>query len=84
LPTRNLSVRANVSGSPGSVRFSYDGTVNYQTENVAPYAIKGDASGDYNPWTPAVGSHTLTASPYTGSNATGTAGTALTVNFTVQ
>jgi hypothetical protein len=83
LETRNLSVRANVSGDPGSVRFAYDGNSNYQTENVAPYAIKGDNSGDYNPWTPALGSHTLQATPYSGSKATGTAGTALSISFTV-
>ena len=83
LPTRNLSVRANVSGSPGSVRFAYDGNGNYQTENYAPYALVGDTSGDYKPWTPTLGSHTLTATPYSGSNAGGTAGTAVTVSFTV-
>ncbi|MHC4504471.1 MAG: InlB B-repeat-containing protein, partial [Planctomycetota bacterium] len=38
---------------------------------------------DYGPWTPAVGPHTLTATPYTGSGAGGTAGTPLVVSFTV-
>ena len=84
LPTKNLSVEAHTNPNPvGSVRFAYDGIGNYQTESVVPYAIAGDNSGDFNPWTPTVGDHVLTATPYTGSDATGTAGTSLTVNFHV-
>jgi PKD repeat protein len=84
LPTRNLNIRANTNpATVGSVKFGYDSNPNYRTENAAPYALAGDSSGNYNPWTPTVGSHTLTATPYTGSGATGTAGNALTINFTV-
>ena len=50
----------------GSVRFALDGNANFQTESVAPYALAGDTAGDYNPWTPALGAHTLTATPFTG------------------
>ena len=51
---------------------------------MAPYALFGDNGlGDYSPWVPAVGSYTLTARPYTGSGGTGTAGTALTISFSV-
>lgn len=84
LPTRNLSIRADTSPATiGSVRFGYDGNANYQTENLLPYAIAGDKSGNFNPWTPSVGSHTLTVTPYSGSNASGTAGTAVQISFTV-
>ncbi|HYE99009.1 MAG TPA: DUF5060 domain-containing protein, partial [Planctomycetota bacterium] len=83
LPTRNLNVRADVSGTVGSVRFGYDGNASYSTESAAPYALAGDSSGNYNAWTPSTGSHTLTATPYTLSAAGGTAGTALTVAFSV-
>ena len=84
LPTVNLSVRANPGAtSPGSVRFAYDGNANFQTENIAPYALRGDTNGDYNSWTPTLGTHTLTATPFSAANAKGTAGTALTVVFTV-
>ncbi len=79
----NLSVRANVSGSVGSVRFGLDGNTNYRTESAAPYALAGDNGGNYDAWTPALGSHSLTATPYSGSGATGTAGVALSVGFTV-
>ena len=83
LPARNLNVRAETSpAAVGSVRFELD-AAGYTTESVAPYALAGDASGNYNAWTPTVGSHTLKATPYTGSGATGTASTALTVAFQV-
>ncbi len=79
----HLSVRANVSGSVASTVFKLDGAT-VRTENSTPYAIAGDdPSGDYNPWTPPVGSHTLTVTPYSSSGGSGTAGTAKTVNFTV-
>ncbi|MGB3588339.1 MAG: malectin domain-containing carbohydrate-binding protein, partial [Tunicatimonas sp.] len=84
LPTVNLNVRANTDPAQvGSVRFALNGNTNFQTENVAPYALKGDANGDYRNWTPSVGENTLSATPYTGANASGTVGTALTATFTV-
>jgi hypothetical protein len=79
-----LNVRADTSPFPvGSVKFGYDANPNYRVENTPPYALAGDTSGNYNPWTPSVGSHSLTATPYTASAAGGTAGTSLTVRFTV-
>ena len=84
LPTRNLNVRANTNPSTvGSVRFGLDINPSYSTESVAPYTLAGDTSGDYNAWTPSVGSHTITATPYTGSGASGSAGTALSISFNV-
>nr|WP_262918534.1 T9SS type A sorting domain-containing protein [Telluribacter sp. SYSU D00476] len=85
LPTRNLNIRANTNPSRvGSVKFIMSGKLSRtQTETGFPYALFGDNGGNYNAWTPAVGSYSLTCTPYTGSGATGTAGTALTVSFTV-
>jgi hypothetical protein len=84
LPTRNLNIRAHTSPSVvGSVRFGYDGNANVRVENGAPYALAGDTSGNYYAWTPATGSHTLTATPYSASGAGGTAGTSKTITFTV-
>ncbi len=77
-----LSIRAAVSGTVGSVKFYVDGTA-VQTENVAPYAIAGDTSGDYKPWTPPLGTHTIKAVPYSGSSAGGTAGPAMEITITV-
>ncbi len=82
LPTRNLNVRANASNA-ASVRFGLDGNASYRTESSAPFALAGDTAGNYNAWTPAVGSHSLSATPFSGTGATGTAGPALSVSFTV-
>ena len=86
LPTANLNIRANTNPATiGSVRFGLDGNARYHTETDAPYALAGDpsASGDYSAWTPALGSHTLTATPYSESNARGFAGASLSITFHV-
>jgi hypothetical protein len=84
--TTNLNIRANTNPSVvGSVRFSLDGNSNAQTETNAPYALFGDnGRGNYNAGTFANGQHTVSAVPYTGSSGQGTAGTALTISFTIQ
>ncbi len=79
----SLNIRAEVSGSVGSVRFALDGNSNFRTESSAPYALAGDNNGDYAPWTPTLGSHSLTATPFSGPGGTGTVGTPLTIEFTV-
>ncbi|MEK9201132.1 MAG: PA14 domain-containing protein, partial [Patescibacteria group bacterium] len=84
LPTQNFNIRANTNpATVGSVRFGYDTNTNFGTETNTPYALASDNAGNYNSWTPSAGSHSVTATPYTGSNATGTIGTPLTLNFTV-
>ncbi|WP_345121520.1 PQQ-dependent sugar dehydrogenase, partial [Hymenobacter antarcticus] len=85
LPTRSLNIRANANpATTGSVVFALSGA---QTQNVTdsgvPYALFGDVNGDYNSWTPAVGSYVLTATPYSGLNGSGAAGPPLTISFTV-
>ena len=85
LGTRNLNVIAKTSPSlVGSVRFAYDTDSDYRLENGAPYALEGNAGSDYYSWTPSLGGHTLTATPYSQSDAGGTAGTPLAIRFTVQ
>ncbi|RYY58769.1 MAG: T9SS type A sorting domain-containing protein, partial [Chitinophagaceae bacterium] len=85
LPSRSLNIRANTSpGTVGSVVFSLSGTqTRNATETAAPYALFGDNAGNYNAWTPAPGSYTLLATPFTGSGGSGTGGAALTLNFSV-
>ncbi|WP_158305489.1 DUF5060 domain-containing protein [Opitutus terrae] len=78
-----LNVRAETSGTVGSVAFILDGKT-LRTENVAPYTLAGDGTGNYYSWTPSVGSHTLKVVPYSGKDRTGTAGTSLQVGFTVK
>ena len=78
----SLSVRANPSTGVGSVVFNLDGSYSH-TESDQPFSLAGDNVGDYTPATLSVGSHTLTVTPYSGTGATGTIGTATTVHFTV-
>ncbi|HAS45716.1 MAG TPA: hypothetical protein DCS93_34860 [Microscillaceae bacterium] len=83
LPTDQLNIRANTSpATVGSVYF-YENGVFSRKENTAPYAFKGDDGvGSYEGYTPELGAMTLKAIPFTGKNASGTEGTALTVNIT--
>jgi N-acetylneuraminic acid mutarotase len=67
----------------GSVLFGLDGNPNYRTENGAPYALNGNNGNVYVNWSPTVGQHTITATPYTGSGLTGTVGTPLTITVNV-
>ena len=89
LANRELNVRADGTGTIGSIRFGFDPTpgtfvASFRVESAAPRALFGDDPGpDYRPGTLAVGGHTLTATPFTAADATGTAGAALTVRFTV-
>jgi hypothetical protein len=67
----------------GSVRFTVDGVTNYRMENQAPYTLEGaDNATNYMTWF-TVGTHTLTVTPYTGTNGGGTAGTPITVTITM-
>jgi hypothetical protein len=85
LPTRNLSVRADTTGSIGSIRFSLDSTLNFGIDNTQPYGLKGNNSdGSYIPWTPTVGKHTLAATIFSGANATGTESKPVKIVFYVR
>ena len=85
LPTKNLNIRANIGpDKAGSVRFAYNGQQNFKTENLVPYALNSDKNGNYHAWTPELGSHTVTATPFSKSNGQGEAGKPLTLNFTVD
>ncbi|MDO7852484.1 InlB B-repeat-containing protein [Hymenobacter convexus] len=85
LPTRNLGIRATTNpATVGSVTFSLTGAqAMTHTENLVPYSLLADSGGDYPAWTPPVGSYTLKATPYSGADASGTVGTALSISFSV-
>ncbi len=78
LPTRNLNIRADASGSPAKVVFTLNG-VPFREDTTMPFSF-GDTAGNYAGWTPDVGSYTLTATPYNASNVPGTP---LSVTFEV-
>jgi type 1 glutamine amidotransferase len=78
-----VNVRANTSPTTvGSVVFTLQG-VSFRTENAAPYALVGNSGNDYYAWSPSPGSYELQATPFPQSKGQGTAGSALTVTFTV-
>ncbi|GAB4118696.1 MAG: hypothetical protein Tsb0027_12280 [Wenzhouxiangellaceae bacterium] len=88
LPTQNLSIRANVNASVGSVSFDLTGQqLHQQTESVAPYALFGDTDGNFNPWEPASppasGNYQLSARSHSESGAGGTPGTELSIAISV-
>ena len=84
LPTSALTLRANTSPAiVGSVRFGLNTNSSYSLENDAPYSLAGDTNGDYVPWSLGVGTHSVSARPYSGSGGGGTAGTALSVRLLI-
>ncbi len=83
LPTTLLNVRVNTGQlTAASIEFILNGT-SIRTESSAPFALAGDANGNYNPWTPATGTHSLLAIAYSGNNGSGTVMDSNRVNFTV-
>ena len=77
-----LNIRANANGV-GSVDMRLRGALaKNRTETSAPYALYGDNNGNYFGTNFPLGAYTLTATPYSGPGATGTAGEPLVVNFT--
>lgn len=83
LPTRNVNIRANVRGTVESVKFDFAGRYAATIDNAAPYARYGDNGGSYTVGNLTNGVQSITATPYQLDNAGGTAGSALTVEFTV-
>lgn len=83
VPPGGINIRAEVSGAPGSVRFVLDGSP-YRVENTAPYSLEGDTNGDYAAWNPTSGLHTVTATPFCGSGATGTMGGTVSLQLDIN
>ena len=78
----NLSIRAETSGNEESIVFHINGSV-FQTESAAVYALAGNNGSDYNAWTPATGSHTIMATPYSENSGNGSAGASLAIVINV-
>jgi len=89
-----IEIKANAylnASGPGSVKKVFDGVNNGCTgtggENNAPFAWEDDSGVGAFPCAPslsALGSHTLTVTPYDGDNCTGLVGTPVTLSFTVS
>jgi CSLREA domain-containing protein len=78
-----LSVRANVSGKVRSVSFTLDKDALFHTDNAAPFALGGDAAGDFVPVRLTEGIHTIRATPFSGTQGMGLGGRSLSVTFNV-
>lgn len=76
-----FTIVANTTGKVGSVKLQLDQSV--ITENVVPYTATGDNNGYYNPWKPAIGNHSISATPYAKPSGQGDVGQGLKINFTV-
>jgi hypothetical protein len=85
--TSQFNIQATTAnGTVQSVRFAYNGRANYRTESSEPFAFCGDgpANGNYNTCTVlTLGQHNVTATPYSGTGATGSIGTPVRVSFTI-
>jgi hypothetical protein len=83
LKDKGQTIVANTTGKIGSVKFSLNNKF-FSMQNAFPYTLTGDNYGTYFvPWKPHAGSYTLTATPYSKSNAAGNSGKLLTIHFTV-
>lgn len=84
LPTRRVNLRANTRpANVGSLRFSTDERENFNTELVAPYTIVPGTGIKGRVWNPALGRHTVTATPFTGTYGNGERGRSRTLTFTL-
>ncbi len=81
---RGINIKADTTGEVECVRFALNDNSNFQTENVSPYALKGDNNGNYSNWVPAPGKYTIVATPYSESNANGKAGKPLSITITIK
>jgi PKD repeat protein/glucose/arabinose dehydrogenase len=79
-----INVRANLSGSGAtSVQWMLDATA-VSVDNNGPFAIAPSTTTAYPAWTYSKQLYRMTAVPYSGSNASGTQGAALSVQFTLR
>lgn len=84
LPRAQFNIRANPLPGAGSVVFELSGTqTGRYVENILPYALFGDNTGDYTGKDLQPGTYTLTATPYSKNGGRGAKGTPFTVHFTV-
>ncbi|MFC5742162.1 hypothetical protein [Dyella tabacisoli] len=82
LPTRNLNIEAITKpANVGSVAFGLDGQNNFHVENYSGYFMEGKGT---NHWVPAIGSHTITATPYAEKQAKGAQGNSGSITIHVE
>jgi hypothetical protein len=81
-----LSINAVTTGAVGSVQFGYGSNAKFKVESTAPYAFCGD-SGPTPTYARCAqliaGTHTVTATPFSASGATGAPGATFKRTFTI-
>jgi hypothetical protein len=85
LRSSQLNIQATVSKDTPvkSVRVTFDRPKRSFCERKTPYSVFGDSNGNFFIATIPLGSHLVTATPYTGSGCTGNAGVPLQQEFKV-
>ncbi len=82
---QGANIRANAPSGTRSVQLTLSGSQSKSAiENVAPYALFGDISGNYFSGNLKSGNYTLRARAYSGSNGTGTKIADTTISFSVS
>jgi hypothetical protein len=84
LTTTSLTLVTKTSSDVESVKFGLNSNENYSTESTAPYSMCGNDGLDLVacPWI-AIGTYTLTMTPYSNEDAYGIAGTARRVTISI-
>ena len=86
LHSKYLSLRADVTGIVGSIRFELDGVV-YKVENNFPFALGGNKKRDnYRPVPELrqVGTHKVSATLHSGKDGSGDVQSSITITFKVS
>ena len=81
LPTTNLTVVALANAETESVKFGFNGILNYRIENHTPYALGGDNAGDFAPVPLSIGWHVVRARPFGANGASGASGDEVLLSF---
>ncbi len=76
-----LFIRQIHATAKSQVTVEYDGDKAVLQSSVE---LEGDTNGNYAAWNPASGKYTITATPFCGSGASGTAGSAYAVQLNVN
>jgi hypothetical protein len=84
LPTRRVNLQANTDPERvGSVRWSWAGRSNFNTELVWPYTLVPNDGYGKQTWEPKPGLHTVTVTPFSGSYGNGLQGRSRSLTFLV-
>lgn len=84
LPSRSISIRVEATEGTSSVVFGFDDEPRFQVETGLPWVIRGDdQNGDIFGFTPDLGEHTVTVTPYSEPGGLGTPGVPTSLTFTL-